>query len=114
MSTVVDDQVAAQLNTRSAMFIQDAGAAFAKGIIRQADSADELARQTFVGLVEDNRLITALNAREIVMAADPGTLADQSAGRAFKEAPAGWPMGGAPAAPGAAGGAGGAAAGKSA
>ncbi len=110
----VDATVAAALNTRSAASVQDFGSAFGRGLLRQADSADELARQTFVGLIADNRLITALNAREIVMAADPGTIADQAASRAFKEAPAGWPMAGAPAAPGSPAGAAGAPAGKAA
>ena len=109
MASVIDDQVAAQLNTSAAMLAKDLGTAFARGILRQTDGADELARQAFIGLVADNRLITALNAREIVMAADPGTIADQAASRAFKEAPAGWPQ---PAAPGAPGGAAGAASGK--
>jgi len=110
----VDVSVQAQLNTRAAKETMDAGTAFFRGLVRQTDGADEIARQAFIGLTADNRLITALNAREIVMAADPGTLADQGATEAMKGAPPYWPQAGAVAAPGAPGGAGGASSGKSA
>lgn len=105
MPDTVDVTVAGNLNTRAAASVMDFGAAFTRGLVRQVDGADELTRQTFVGLVADNRLITALNAREIVMAADPGTQADISAQMALKAAPPYWPQAAPPGAPGGSGGA---------
>lgn len=56
--------------------IDNLGAATLRGVLRSTDFSDQAARDMASLLMFDHRCLSAMNAREIGMGADPATVAD--------------------------------------
>ncbi len=66
MADTIDVTVASQLNTVAAQSVQMLGAAAARGVLRQADHADNIGRESAQTFLYDQRLLSGVLADELI------------------------------------------------